>query len=181
MKTGLARIWAHLSHDSRVAQRVFPDAALHRIELAVAGGERRHSAEVRVAIEASVPWHRTLRGLTPRERALEVFSELRVWDTEANNGVLLYLLLADHAIEVIADRAAVAAAAQRQVGVHERLPAVLGPGRQVLEQAAGALQPARRHGVVAAEVQPVRGEPHRGARRAGLVARGAVGAIGALA
>ncbi len=109
MKTGLARIWAHLSHDSRRARRVFPDAVLQRIEQAVAEGERCHGAEVRVAIEASIPWHRTMKRLSPRERALEVFSELRVWDTEANNGVLLYLLLADHAIEVVADRAAAAA------------------------------------------------------------------------
>jgi uncharacterized membrane protein len=109
MKTGLARIWAHLSHDSRLARRIFPDAALSRIEQAVAEGERRHGAEVRVAIEASVPWHRTIRSFSPRERALEVFSEQRVWDTEANNGVLLYLLLADQAIVVVAARAATAA------------------------------------------------------------------------
>src|SRR5690606_9321536 len=72
-------------------------------------GERGHSAEIRIAIEASLPWHRVARRVEPRERALEVFSELRVWDTEGNNGVLVYLLVADHAIEIMADRAALPA------------------------------------------------------------------------
>jgi uncharacterized membrane protein len=106
MKTGMARLWAHIKHDERDARRLFPDAALERVERAVEEGERRHGAELRVAIEASLPLHRVLRGLAPRERAIEVFGELRVWDTEANNGVLLYVLLADHAIELVADRAA---------------------------------------------------------------------------
>lgn len=109
MKTGLARLWAHLACDARTARRQFPDAMLDRIEQAVSDGERLHGAELRIAIEASLPWRRVLGGLAPRERAVEAFSELRVWDTEANNGVLLYLLLADHAIELVADRAASAA------------------------------------------------------------------------
>jgi len=109
MKTGLARLWAHLACDARAARRQFPDAMLDRIEQVVADGERLHGAELRIAIEASLPWRRVLGGLMPRERAVEAFAELRVWDTEANNGVLLYLLLADHAIELVADRAASAA------------------------------------------------------------------------
>ena len=109
MKRGLARLWAHLACDARDARRLFPDESLRRIEQAVTEGERNHTAEIRIAIEASLPWQRVARGVEPRERALEVFSELRVWDTEANNGVLLYLLVADHAIEIVADRAALAA------------------------------------------------------------------------
>ena len=108
MKRGLARIWAHLACDARHVRRAFPDDSLRRIEQAVADGERRHSAEIRIAIEASLSWHRLIKGLAPRERALQVFADLGVWDTEANNGVLLYLLMADHAIEVVADRAAAA-------------------------------------------------------------------------
>src|SRR5690606_24998795 len=106
MKRGLARIWAHLACDARDVRRLFPDESLRRIEQAVSEGERGHSAEIRIAIEASLPWHRAARGVTPHDRALEVFSELRVWDTEGNNGVLVYLLVADHAIEIVADRAA---------------------------------------------------------------------------
>lgn len=109
MKRGLARIWAHLACDARDVRRLFSDESLRRIEQAVSEGERGHSAEIRIAIEASLPWHRAARGVEPRERALEVFSELRVWDTEGNNGVLVYLLVADHAIEIVADRAALAA------------------------------------------------------------------------
>ncbi|HRO57891.1 MAG TPA: TPM domain-containing protein [Burkholderiaceae bacterium] len=109
MERGPARIWAHLVCDARSVRRSFPDPVLERIEQAVSEGERRHGAEVRIAIEAGMHWTRVLRGVSPRERAIEVFSELRVWDTEANNGVLLYLLLADHAIEIVADRAAAAA------------------------------------------------------------------------
>ncbi|MCM5570201.1 TPM domain-containing protein [Burkholderiaceae bacterium FT117] len=142
MRTGLSRVWAHLACDSRAVRRLFPDDALRRIEQAVADGERGHAAEIRIAIEASLPWHRVARGTLPRERALEVFSELRVWDTEANNGLLLYLLVADHAIEIVADRSAAAAlgpAAMRQVC--ERLGEALRAGgpEQGLLDAIGAL------------------------------------------
>lgn len=105
----LARLWAHLRHDSRTARRAFPDEVLAKIETAIAQGESRHSGELRVAIEACMPLADAWRGRTPRERALEVFAQTGVWDTEANNGVLLYVLLADHAVEIVADRAAAAA------------------------------------------------------------------------
>ena len=105
MKRGLARIWAHLACDARDVRRLVPDESLRRIEQAVSEGERGHSAEIRIAIEASLPWHRVARRVEPRERALEVFSELRVWDTEGNNGVLIYVLMADRDVEIVADRA----------------------------------------------------------------------------
>jgi len=105
----LARSWAHLLSDSRSVRRVFDDDLLARIEAAITSSERAHSAEVRVAIEASLPIGQVWRGRTPRERALEVFGALGVWDTAANNGVLLYVLWADHAVEIVADRAAAAA------------------------------------------------------------------------
>ena len=82
----------------------FPAARLERIAAAIAEGERLHAGEVVFAVESGLPWRALRRGLAPRERAHEVFARLRVWDTEANNGVLLYLLLADHAIEIVADR-----------------------------------------------------------------------------
>ncbi len=86
------------------ARRMFPEASLGRIADAVAAGERRHRGEVVFAVESELPLAALLRGRQARERAAEAFARLRVWDTEANNGVLLYLLLADHRIEIVADR-----------------------------------------------------------------------------
>ncbi|MBJ7575121.1 TPM domain-containing protein [Luteimonas sp. MC1828] len=86
------------------ASGVFPAASLQRIADAVAAGEQRHRGEVCFAVEPALPAWRVVRGMTARERALDVFAQLRVWDTQANNGVLVYLLLADHRIEIVADR-----------------------------------------------------------------------------
>ena len=83
---------------------MFPEASLQRIAQAVAEGETRHAGETCFAVEGSLPLRAVLAGVQPRERAIEAFSRLRVWDTAANNGVLLYLLLADHRIEIVADR-----------------------------------------------------------------------------
>lgn len=82
----------------------FPKALLKEIEAAIKASELQHRGELRFAIEntLSFPW--LWRGLTARQRALEVFSNLRVWDTEENCGVLIYLLLADHEVHIIADR-----------------------------------------------------------------------------
>jgi uncharacterized membrane protein len=70
----------------------------------IAEGERTHGGEVRFAIESCLGLGRLMAGQSARDRALEVFTELRVWDTDANNGVLIYLLLADRDIEIVADR-----------------------------------------------------------------------------
>lgn len=109
----LERCWAHMRRGAGSARRAFPDSSLAKIEAAIARSEREHSAELRVAIEASLPLARVWSGLTPRERALEVFAQCGVWDTEGNNGVLLYVLLADRDVEIVADRAAAAR-------IHER-------------------------------------------------------------
>jgi uncharacterized membrane protein len=98
------RLFRHLVTDHGTAKRAFPPAALDRIQAAVADGERRHRGQVRFVVEASLPLARVLRRLPPRERALEVFGALGVWDTEDNCGVLVYLLLADRDVEVVADR-----------------------------------------------------------------------------
>jgi len=98
------RFFRHLVTDHGSARRAFPPAALDRIEAAIADGERRHRGQVRVAIEASLPLVRVLAKLPPRHRALEVFGWLRVWDTDENCGVLVYLLLADHDVEIVAYR-----------------------------------------------------------------------------
>lgn len=85
-------------------RRAFPQATLDAIEGAIRAGETTHGGEIRFAIENSLPGILILRGMSGRERAIGMFSNLRVWDTEHNSGVLVYLLLADHDIEIVADR-----------------------------------------------------------------------------
>lgn len=86
------------------ARRHFPPATLDAIQHAIKASEHRHLGEIVFAVEGSLPPLDVLRGLDARERAHEAFARLRVWNTEANTGVLVYVLLADHAIEVVADR-----------------------------------------------------------------------------
>jgi uncharacterized membrane protein len=82
----------------------FSEKALERIQQAIADSEREHAGEIRFAVEAALPWSYLRRDAPARERAAMVFAKLRVWDTEHNNGVLIYVELADHSIEVVADR-----------------------------------------------------------------------------
>jgi uncharacterized membrane protein len=98
------RLLRHAVLDHLAVRRAFPRAALGRIEQAIAAGERAHRGQVCFAVEAALPPLRVLRRVLPRERALEVFGLLRVWDTEENAGVLIYLLLADRDVEIVADR-----------------------------------------------------------------------------
>lgn len=96
------RLLRHLF--ARSARRVFPAPSLQRIADAVAVAEQAHRGEICFAVDAALPPAPLLRGMTARERALAVFAQLRVWDTQANNGVLVHLLLADQRIEIVADR-----------------------------------------------------------------------------
>ncbi|MBS0434766.1 MAG: TPM domain-containing protein [Proteobacteria bacterium] len=98
------RILKHRWLDERDLARTLDDALLARIEARVAASEKRHSGEIRVCAEAGLPLSYLWRGASARERALAMFGKLRVWDTEHNNGVLIYLLLAEHRIEIVADR-----------------------------------------------------------------------------
>jgi len=98
------RFLRHVVTDHMSVRRAFPPPALARIEQAIAAGERSHRGQLCFAVEGALPPRRVLRKLTPRERALEVFGLLRVWDTEENAGVLIYLLLADRSVEIVADR-----------------------------------------------------------------------------
>ncbi len=98
------RFFRHLATDHGSARRALPTGALEAIEAAIAEGEKRHRGQVRFVAEASLPLSRVLRRVPPRERALEVFGETRVWDTEENCGVLVYVLLADRDVEIVADR-----------------------------------------------------------------------------
>ena len=100
----LVRLLKHRRLDETDAARLLGAGALQRIEARVATSERKHSGEIRVCVEAGLPLSYIRRGATVRERAVMMFGKLRVWDTEHNNGVLIYLLLAEHAIEIVADR-----------------------------------------------------------------------------
>lgn len=99
-----ARIWRHLNVGTRDVRRAFPRDTLEAIAGATFAAEARRAGEIRFAIEHSLPFRPLWRGVTPRQRALEVFSRLGVWDTHDNNGVLIYVLLADRDVEIVADR-----------------------------------------------------------------------------
>ncbi|KQT12984.1 TPM domain-containing protein [Ramlibacter sp. Leaf400] len=100
----LMRILKHRWVDEADTRRAIPPDLVERLAGRVAASERRHSGEVRICVEAGLPLSYLWRDATPRERAIAMFSKLGVWDTAQNNGVLIYLLLAEHAIEVVADR-----------------------------------------------------------------------------
>lgn len=94
----------HLTTTHLALRRAFPADTRAAIDRAVAGSERQHRAELRVALEAALPAELLLRGASARERAESLFGSLRVYDTAENNGILLYVLLAEHDIEIVADR-----------------------------------------------------------------------------
>jgi uncharacterized membrane protein len=98
------RILRHLFTGRLALQRIFPASSLSTIEQAIKQSEIRHEGEVRFAVEAALNLVPLLRNQSARDRAIEVFSQLRMWDTEHNNGVLVYLLLADRDVEIVADR-----------------------------------------------------------------------------
>lgn len=104
MVSRIARIFRHVLATRRALRRAFPRPTLEKIEQAVHAGEALHDGEVRFAVESELGWPALLAGETARERALEVFSMLRVWDTERNNGVLVYVMFADREVEIVADR-----------------------------------------------------------------------------
>ena len=98
------RLWRHLVSTRHAARRLFPATALHAIQSAIAAGEVTHRAEVRVIIEARLQLAFVLQGGSARRRAVELFGHYRIWDTEENCGLLLYINLADHKVEIVADR-----------------------------------------------------------------------------
>jgi uncharacterized membrane protein len=102
----LRRVLRHLLMTRWRESRAFPPAALGALREAITGSERRHSGQIRFAVEGALHGMRLLRGQSPRQRALEVFANLHLWDTEHRNGVLIYLLLADRAVEIVVDRGA---------------------------------------------------------------------------
>lgn len=104
------RVLRHLCTDQWSVRRAFPSAAMRAIRDRIGEQEKRHAGELRFAVEASLPLLHLWRGQDARSRAEELFGLLRVWDTEHNSGVLIYLLLADKRVEIVADR-----------GIHEKV------------------------------------------------------------
>jgi uncharacterized membrane protein len=110
----LTRELRHLFATRWGTRRRFTPAVLARIEAAIAALEGRHAGEIRFAIETSFDLPELWHGISPRARAVLVFGQLGVWDTERNNGVLIYVLVADHDVEVVADRAIAARVTQAE-------------------------------------------------------------------
>lgn len=109
--TTLIRGWRHLWCDVADARRAVPDEMAERLAQRIAASEQRHSGEIRICVEAALPLAQALamrdnaaRQRVIRARAVDWFARLHVWDTAQNNGVLIYLLLNEHAIEIVADR-----------------------------------------------------------------------------
>lgn len=100
----MQRLWANLFEGWFQLHRRFPSALLDEMTAAIATSERLHKGEIRFAVESRLPIPAALNGLDASSRAQAVFSRLRVWDTAHNSGVLLYVLLAEHRIEIVADR-----------------------------------------------------------------------------
>ncbi|MEO8103657.1 MAG: TPM domain-containing protein [Betaproteobacteria bacterium] len=100
----LKRFFRHVWMSPIKVRRSFPGATLAAVQRAVGDGEKTHRGQVRFVVEAELTIGQLWAGVTSRQRAIDVFSALRVWDTEENNGVLVYVLLADRKVEIVADR-----------------------------------------------------------------------------
>ena len=140
MKT--QRIFKHLLTTHGQVTRAFPRSALNAIEKTIKSSETVHAGEIRFVVEGALDGMPLFKGQSPKERAIELFAQLRVWDTEHNNGLLIYLLLADRAVEIVADRGIHA-----KVGVEE--------WRKVCHQMETAFKQSNYEGGVISGVQAV--------------------------
>ncbi len=107
----IARILKHMFSPRWMLRRRFQLPLLNEIARRIADVERVRPGELRFVVEHALELGDLLVGLTARQRALEIFGLLRVWDTEHNSGILIYVLHAEHAVEIVADR-----------GVAQRVP-----------------------------------------------------------
>jgi len=110
----IKRVIKHLFAPRWVVDRKFPTSTIRAIEKAIGESEQSHDGELRFAVEGGLKLWLLLHGRTPRARAVEIFSQLRVWDTEHNSGVLIYVQVADRRIEIVADRGINAKVEQHQ-------------------------------------------------------------------
>lgn len=118
------RVLKHLLTPAWWVRRAFRKADLKAIEQAVKDSERLHRGELRFVIEGPLPIGHLLRGVSARTRAVELFAQLGVWDTEANSGILIYVQLVDRRVEIIADRGIAARVSQdRWDGICRRMEA----------------------------------------------------------
>jgi uncharacterized membrane protein len=101
---GIGRIGRHLLEHRWRERKIFPPKVLAAIEQAIKAGEATHAGQIRFVVEGALDGAPLFRDQPARERALDIFAQLRIWDTAHNNGVLIYLLLADRKVEIIADR-----------------------------------------------------------------------------
>ena len=142
----LRRMLEHRWLDESDTRKAIPPDLVERLARRVAASEKRHSGEVRIYVESGLPMSYLWRDATPRERAVAMFGKLRLWDTEHNNGVLIYLLLAERAIEIVADRGlSNKVAAQEWQAIVERMSSAFREGRfedgltQALEEVSALL------------------------------------------
>ena len=100
----MTRAWRHATSSAGEARRAFPETTLTAIAEAIDAGERTHRGEVRLIVEKALPFDAAWDGITNRQRALALFADYGVWDTEDNCGVLIYVNLAEHKVDIVADR-----------------------------------------------------------------------------
>jgi uncharacterized membrane protein len=98
------RAWRHLRSSDGDAKRAFPETTLEAITEAITAGEQTHRGEVRLIVEKGLPFDDAWDGVSNRQRALALFADYGVWDTEDNCGVLIYINLAEHKVDIVADR-----------------------------------------------------------------------------
>lgn len=135
------RLWRNLVYPAWRTRRLFPARALEQLQTAICQSEQGHRGEIRLVIEGSLSIRQLWQDLSPRQRALQLFAEYGVWDTDANTGVLIYLLLAERRLEIIADRGINARVDQAQWdGVRDGMRDLLGRGHY---------GPALQHGLLA--------------------------------
>jgi len=138
----IERVVKHLLMTRWKVSRAFPRSTLNAIEKAIKASESAHVGEIRFAVEGALDGSPLFKGQSARERAIDVFSLLRVWDTEHNNGLLIYVLLADRAVEIVADR-----------GIHAKVSS--GEWNQVCRQMEAAFKQSNYEEGVVAGVQAV--------------------------
>jgi len=151
----LERLIRHAFSTHRTTRRAYPAPMLARLHQAITQGEAHHSGEVHLIVEGSMPLRQILHNSSSRQRALDLFGTFRIWDTEFNNGVLLYINLADRKVELIADRAASRSVPQ------ERWQAICSGLREALRRAqyeAGTMEAIR---LIQSELHAVFPAEHR--------------------
>lgn len=139
----IARFFRHLLMPPWRVRQAFPGPTMRAIEQAIHAAEATHEGQICFAVEAALELGALLRGQSARERALEVYAQLRVWDTEKNDGVLIYVLLADHDVEILADR-----------GLHARVDA--GEWERICRVMETAFRDGRFHDGALAGIEAVR-------------------------